>query len=165
MKTPVAFALAALPLAACTQDRHVYPSLAPRAVERVGFTEPVRPVAVATPDPALDADIARLRGTLATVTAGFAADAAKAQAAADRARGAAPGSDPWLEAQTALAQLDDWRAQSSSLLTDVETRASERAGKLLPAYPALDALRETIAAENAKQAAMIDRLQRGLTPA
>jgi hypothetical protein len=158
-----ALALAApallLILPGCTRDTTAYPSLAPRAVEKLGFAEPEVAVVAAKPDPALDARIAAFAAQLDTIAKGFAADAARAQAAGARARGKPVGSDPWLDAQTALAQLDDWRAQTSSLLTDVDQVASERAAALLPDYPALPPLRERVAAESARQGETIDRLQ------
>jgi len=165
MKTTAALAVVALSLAACARDTTAYPSLAPRAVEKLGFAEPEVPVVEAKADPALDARIVTLGRSLDAVAKGFAADAAKAEAAGGRARGKAVGSDAWLDAQTALAQLDDWRAQTSSLLTDADQIASDRAAALAPAYPSLAALRERIAAEAQRQGATIDRLQAALPAA
>ena len=159
MKNFVPLALVALSLAGCARDATVYPSLAPRTVEKLGFAEPEIAIVEAKPDPALDARILALGESLDRLAKGFSADAAKADTAANRARGKAVGSDPWLDAQTALAQLDDWRAQTSSLLTDVDTIASERAAALEPAYPALTPLRDRIAAETQRQTGTIDRLQ------
>ena len=165
MKTAAALALVALSLAGCTRDTTAYPSLAPRAVEKLGFAEPEVPVVEAKPDPALDARIVALGRSLDGTTTGFTADAAKAEAAGARARGKPVGSDAWLDAQTALAQLDDWRAQTSSLLTDADGLASDRAAQLLPPYPSLAALHDRIAAEAQLQGATIDRLQAALPAA
>lgn len=162
---PSCLALLALPLGACARDTTTYPSLAPRAVEKLGFAEPEVAVEEAKPDPALDARIAELARSLDTVSKGAAADAAKAESAAVRARGKAVGSDAWLDAQTALAALDDWRAQTSSLLTDIDQIASDRAAALAPAYPALAALRERVATEAERQSATIDRIQATLPAA
>ena len=129
------------------------------------FAEPEVAVVEVKPDPALDARIAALGTKLDALARGFAADAARAQAAAGRARGKPVGSDAWLDAQTALAQLDDWRAQTSSLLTEVDQAAVERAAALLPAYPMLSALRERVAAESTRQGEAIDRLQAALPAA
>ncbi|MCP3735336.1 hypothetical protein M9979_10690 [Sphingomonas sp. RP10(2022)] len=165
MKTAPALVLLALALPACTRDDTVYPSLSPRAVEKLGFAEPEVAVVEAKPDPALDARIAQLGRSLDALAKGATTDAAKAEAAARRARGQAVGSDAWLEAQTALAQLDDWRAQTSSLLTDIDQIASDRAAALAPAYPGLATLRERASAENQRQSATIDRLQAALPAA
>jgi hypothetical protein len=165
MKTAAALTILALSLAGCTRDTTAYPSLAPRAVEKLGFAEPEVPIVEAKPDPALDARLATLERSLDGTTKGFAADAARAEAAGARARGKPVGSDAWLDAQTALAQLDDWRAQTSVLLTDADQIASDRAAALTPAYPALAALRERIASEAQRQAAAIDRLQAALPAA
>ncbi|MDB5696703.1 MAG: hypothetical protein JWN21_2246 [Sphingomonas bacterium] len=148
--------LCALPLAGCAVDRAGYPSLAPRAAERLGFNEP----AIAAPaplvaDPALNARLATLATTLATVTKGFDADAARARRAAGVGTARTVGSDAWLDAQSALAVLDDWRAQASALATELEALAGERAASVGTPYPALDRLRERASAEAGRQSAGI----------
>ncbi|RZM06681.1 MAG: hypothetical protein EOP67_74535, partial [Sphingomonas sp.] len=90
---PVALPAALFALAGCSQDRTVYPSLGARPVEKLGFGEPEVKVAVATPDPALDADIATLSKQLATITTGFDKDSRVTEAAARAARGGAVGSE------------------------------------------------------------------------
>jgi hypothetical protein len=165
MKTAPLLALLLLPLEGCAQDRTRYPSLAPRAVEKLGFAEPEVTIAEAKADPALDARIATWQGTLDAVAKGFGADAAKAETAAARARGKGVGSDAWLDAQSALAGLDDWRAQTSALLTDIDQAATDRAAALAPAYPALATLRARVVAEADRQSGTIDRLQATLPAA
>ena len=161
---PLVVATAAL-LAACAQDQRTYPSLAPRAIEKLGFAEPDAPApVVAAPDPALDATIAKIGTQIDAVSAGFTRDAATAARAATRARGAAVGSDAWLDAQSALAALDDWRAQASAIVTDVDALASERAAALAPDYPALAPLRARAQATLERAEAEIARLQ-ALLPA
>lgn len=154
-----------LTTAGCAHDDATYPSLGIRPIEKLGFGEPEVKAAVAVPDPALDADLARMAKTLDGIATGFARDAATTEAMAKAARGGAVGSDAWLNAQTALAGLDDWRAQTSSLLTDIESRATDRAAKLEPDYPALGALRDKAQAENARQDATIARIQAALPAA
>ncbi len=154
-----------LTVGACSKDVTGYPSLGIRPVEKLGFAEPEVKAAVATSDPALDSAIAALAGRLDAITTGFARDAAKTEASARTARGAAVGTDPWLAAQTALAGLDDWRAQSSALVTDIEQRATDRAARLQPDYPALTALRSKAQAENDRQGATIGRIQASLPAA
>lgn len=165
MKAALPLAVILVCLSACTKDTTRYPSLAPRAVEKLGFAEPEVPVVEAKPDPALDAKIAEFGTRLDRIAKGFGDDAAKAEAAGARARGKAVGSDAWLDAQTALAQLDDWRAQTSSLLSDIDVIAADRAAKLEPAYPALGALRARVATESERQIATIDRLSAALPAA
>jgi len=159
MKTAPLFALLLLPLAGCAREATSYPSLAPRAVEKLGFAEPAVAIVEAKPDPALDGRIAEWQRTLDAVAKGFGSDAAKTEAAAGRARGKSVGSEAWLDAQSALAGLDDWRAQTSALLTDIDQAASDRAATLAPAYPALGTARECVVAEADRQTATIDRLQ------
>ena len=149
--------LAALPLtASCARDNGTYPSLAQRPAEKRGFAEPeAPPTAPIAADPTLDARIATIQATLATIVTGFDRDAAKATAGAARSGARTIGSDAWLDAQTALASLDDWRAQASSLATDADGLASARAATLAPPYPAVERVRTAAAAEVARQDAAI----------
>lgn len=161
---PLATSLALL--AGCAGDAGTYPSLAPRPIEKLGFAEPEAPAPVAAaPDPALDTAIAAIAERLDTVTAGFGGDAAKAEAGARRAKGQPVGSDAWLDAQSALAGLDDWRAQASAIVTDVDQLASDRAATLAPDYPALAPLRARAQDEADRQGATIARLQASLPAA
>ncbi|MGU3392386.1 hypothetical protein [Sphingomonas sp. M1A8_2b] len=152
-------------MGACTEDKTSYPSLGVRPIEKLGFAEPAVKAAVAAPDPALDAEIATIADKLDVIAKGFARDAAKAEAAARTARGAPVGSEGWIAAQSALAALDDWRAQSSSLVTDIESRATDRAAKLQPDYPALATIREKAQAETDREGATIARIQATLPAA
>lgn len=151
--------------AGCARDDASYPSLRPRAIESRGDAEPVVEVEAVKPDPALDRQIAAFRATLAALREAVTPAASRAETMAKAARGAAAGSERWIEAQVALAELDDYRAQTQAVVTEIELLAIERASALLPAYPALDA--EAAAAEAAltQQTATIDRLQAGLAPA
>ena len=165
MKQTLPLLVGLLALTGCAQDTTAYPSLGQRPVEKLGFGEPeVKPV-VATPDPALDAEIATFATRLVAIAAGFDKDARATDAAAKAARGDAVGSEAWLTAQTALAGLDDWRAQSSALVGDIEGRATDRAAALQPDYPALSALRDKAQAENDRQGATISRIQTTLPAA
>ena len=154
-----------LAMTACSQDTNSYPSLGIRPTEQIGFAEPEAKPVVTKPDPTLDTDIAAFQQRLKTIADGFAKDAASTDSAARAARGGAVGSEGWLTAQTALAGLDDWRAQASLLVTDIEARATDRAATLAPAYPALDAVRDAAAAEADKQGATIARIQASLPAA
>lgn len=165
MKQPLPLLAGLLVLAGCSQDLTTYPSLGARPVEKLGFGEPETKPAVATPDPALDATIATLTGQLDTIATGFARDARATETAARAARGAEVGSEPWLTAQTALAGLDDWRAQTSALVGDIDRQATDRAAKLEPAYPSLTALRDKAQAESDRQSETIGRIQATLPAA
>ncbi|MFC4845898.1 hypothetical protein ACFO8O_04530 [Hephaestia sp. GCM10023244] len=147
---------AAIPLAACTPNIVDAPSLLPRASETLSFDEPPAAVpAVAVPDPALDAAIAEATTTLTTTANRFTAAATRADALIAAAKGAAPGSDSWLDAQVALAGLDDDRAASLAILSDLDQRAIDRGITGAPPYPALESLR---AAAQAQIAAQADRI-------
>jgi hypothetical protein len=153
-------AVALLLLSACSHDRTPFPSLGQRPAEKRGFAEPAAPPPEPVrADPALDGRIAALTTRLAAVRAGFDGDLAKADRAAQAARGRTVGSEPWLTAQVALAALDDWRAQTSALASDVGELAANRAATLAAPYPALEAIQATLTTEVTRQSAAIDRIQ------
>ncbi len=160
MKSLLPIALLPCLLSACAADDTRYPSLARRAVEDADFREPPATTpAPPTSDPALDARIAALLDRLKTVAAGFDRDAAAARRLVAVRGAGTTGSEPWLAAQSALAELDDWRAQTGSIAADADDLGSERAAKLLPPYPVLTAAQGKIAAEVARQGKVLDGLQ------
>ncbi|MEO9132802.1 MAG: hypothetical protein ABI240_16580 [Sphingomonas sp.] len=143
-----------------TEDTSHYPSLLPRPIESRSEAEPVAPPpAVATPDAPTDAKLAVLRTTLGGSATAFAPAADRAEQAAQAAKGQAAGSEAWLTAQTALAELDGYRATTSATLTDVEEMAIERAAALQPAYPGIEALRTAADAQLTTQSARITAIQ------
>lgn len=151
--------LIVLVLSACGRTDSTYPSLALRPAEAKGFAEPdAPPPAPLAADPALDAQVAQGRRSLAAIVSGFDRDLATARSAAGQRGARTAGSDSWLDAQTALARLDDWRAQASSVATDADALASARAAVLQPASPAVEALRTAAAAEVERQDAAIRQL-------
>lgn len=156
-------AMAAALLAGCAAETDHYPSLAPRPIEKLGFAEPTVTPAVAKADPALDAKLADSAKRLDSIAQGFAGDAARAEAAVTAAKGQPAGSERWIAAQSALAALDDWRAQASALTTDVEQMAVDRAATLAPDYPGIGALRDRAKTEADAESAAIRRLS-GLIP-
>lgn len=125
-------------LAACTTVDEGYPSLLPRPIESRDDAEPVRPDPVAIPDSALDARIAQKRTAAADAAKRFQAAAIAAETRVAVARGVAVGSEAWVAAQTALADLDAVRGETVELVTELEQEASARAQAGTPAYPALD---------------------------
>lgn len=159
--------LIGLCLAGCARDRDTtpYPSLAVRPVEKQGFAEPAAKPVVLRPDPALDATIAQIGDRLNGVEAEFTKAHDQAQASAAKARGQAVGSDAWLNAQTELATLDEIRARSSAILTEIDDLAIKRAAALEPDYPALVAVRERATALTTRQAAQIKALSASLPAA
>lgn len=166
LRLPVLVVAAAAMLAGCAREESKYPSLAPRPIEKLNFAEPeAPPPAPVAADPALDASIAAIAKRLDTVTAGFAGDSAKATTAARAAKGKPVGSDSWLEAQSALAGLDDWRAQASAIVTDLDQLASDRAAGLAPAYPSIGPLRDRAQAETDREGDAIRQLQDALPAA
>ncbi|SEM56410.1 hypothetical protein SAMN05192583_0647 [Sphingomonas gellani] len=150
----------------CSHDTMPFPSLSPRPAEMLSFAEPATlPEGPVQPDPALDGQITSLAAQLNKAVAGFDTAASGAERAAAAARNAAVGSDAWLNAQTALAGLDDWHAQTSAIITDVEQLAIDRAATLARPYPALSALTEKAHQESERQNATIQRLQSSLKAA
>ena len=147
-------------------DDGPYPSLAPRAAELKGFEEPdAPPPAPVVADPRLDAEVAGLSARLAKAAGAFATAARAATAAGARARGAAAGSEPWIAAQLALAELDVLRTETSETVTDLDQLAIARATTLAPDYPALETARAEARAEADREAATIARIGAGLAPA
>jgi hypothetical protein len=158
----VSLALVALVAAAgCKAPRDDgYPSLLPRPIEKRGFAEPApRPEPVATPDAALDGDVARQRAALAKAGAAFAGKATDAERLATRARGARAGSEPWIAAQVALAELDTLRGGTAGALADIERLAIDRAAEGEPPYPALEALLIEARRQNEDEVARIGRIE------
>jgi hypothetical protein len=150
----------ALSGACAEQTSGRYPSLLPRPIEKRSDAEPVAAVAgPVAPDPALDAKIATFRKALDDGNAAFAAVAVRAGQAANAAKGQPAGSDPWIAAQTALAELDMLRSDTSSTQTDIESIAITRAADGAPDYPALVALQASAETALADQAARIEAIQ------
>ncbi|WP_343526789.1 hypothetical protein [Sphingomonas sp.] len=152
-------------LAGCSRDATRYPSLAVRPVEKRGFAEPEVAAPELRPDPALDTQIADIGGRLTALDQEFAKAHDQARASAARARGAAVGSDAWLTAQTELATLDEIRARTSALLSEIDDRAIARAAALEPDYPALTALRARTATIIERQGSQIGALTASLPAA
>ncbi|TPG43223.1 hypothetical protein EAH79_05330 [Sphingomonas koreensis] len=149
-------------LAACASDGGGYPSLAPRPIESRSDALPPAPAAVATPDAGLDKTLASLGADLDSTGRHFdtAATAAKRLVAAARASGV--GSDAWLDAQTALAELDGARADSVATLSTLDELAIDRANKLQPIYPALETLHAAAQRQTDDETARIAALQKQL---
>lgn len=149
-------------LAGCTQPEGRYPSLLPRPVEQTSLAEPERPVPVATPDAALDAKIAEIRANLDAGNKSFAAGAQDAEAKIAVARGLAPGSEPWLQAQVAMGSLSELHRPAVVALADLEELATQRGVDGLPPYPTLDAAVAEAAKASDSQQARIDSLEAAL---
>ena len=152
---PASFAL----LAACASDPTVYPSLAPRPVEKLGFAEPATPPpAPAAQDPALDAKLIAVTARGDAAARDFDRAAARAATLTRAARGAKVGSDAWIAAQTAIADLDALRSSYGDTVGALDDLASTRAAALQPAYPALEQALAAARAAAEAQTARIDAL-------
>lgn len=166
MSRALALPLLASALAACARDDTAYPSLAPRPIEQVSFEEPpAPPPRPVLPDPALDVEVAAATARLDKAATDFTRSAAQATTAAARARGAAAGTESWIDAQTALAALDVSRAEVSEVLTDLDQAAIARAVTLAPAYPSLEAARARARDELDRERAAINRIEASIAPA
>ena len=156
--------VAALLLSACSTAGS-YPSLLPRPGEKLDFAEPtVAPAPPLKPDPALDARIAQGRQQLAASATAFDAAMRDAERLVAEARGSAAGSDAWLNAQVALAELDAHRSDTSVAASDLEQIALDRAVAGEQDYPALDTVVSEAQALGNAQAARIAKLQAELPP-
>jgi hypothetical protein len=148
--------LLAASLAGCTSGgSDGFPSLAPRATETRGFDEPTpAPATPVRPDPALDARIAEVRARLAERERQVGAARARAESQVTAAKGAAVGSERWLDAQVALGELDVAMSGGGEAVTTLEQLAADRGVAGEPPYPALDAaLADARAAQEASAAA------------
>ena len=148
MRRTIYLAALALPmglLAACTTTDGGYPSLLPRPIESRDDAEPARPDPVALPDSLLDARINRQREAAADAAKRFQAATLTAESRVAVARGVPTGSEAWVAAQSALADLDSIRGETVQLVTELEQEASARAQAGTPAYPALNAAIDEIA--------------------
>ena len=154
--------LSVVALAGCPQSTGKYPTLLPRPIESQSLAEPQRPAPVATPDAALDAKIAGIRGTLAKAVADFTRGAQDAEAKIAVARGLAPGTTPWLDAQVAMADLEVLRRPATTMLGDLEELAVARAEAGQPPYPALDGAIAEAEKTIADQQARKDALEKAL---
>ena len=152
-------ALPLLLLAGCAREATVYPSLGIRPAEARGFDEPAAaPVKPVVADPALDARIGDASARLAALAKAFDAADAKAERAAGAEGATKVGSDGWLTAQTALAALDDGRAQAAGLASEVDGLARDRADADGTPYPPLDALQARADAEATRETAAVATL-------
>lgn len=139
-----------------------FPSLAPRAVERLSNDEPVRLPVIVAADPELSARIGSL---LAKARKGQAEFAAALPSVRARVSGAgAAASESWIEAQQALSRLEAARADTVTALAEIDRLGIDRAALPTNAgdYQALLGALETAAGLAAAQQAEIDRLRNAL---
>lgn len=155
--------LLAISLGGCVQADGQYPSLLPRATEGQGMEEPERPAAEVAADPALDAKVTEATAGLDKARTEFSTAAQNAEAMVAVARGLPQGSDPWLEAQTALALLASKRAPVLNALQTLEGMAITRGEAGLAPYPAVDAAVAQVTELAEAQAARIATLEASLT--
>jgi hypothetical protein len=147
--------LLVLGLAGCTEAPGAYPSLALRPIESRTDAEPEVVTPVATPDPALDRKIAAIGAKLSASDAAFSASAATAETAARVPAAQAVGSNEWVRAESALADLDSLRADTLGAVTDIDQLTAERGVAGDPPYPALDDARARAQAQLGAQQAKI----------
>ena len=160
--TPFFALIPMLTLAAGCADRGSFPSLAPRAVERLSNDEPVRAAPVVAADPALRERIAELLRSARSGEAEFQSALSAARASVGLA-GAAQ-SESWIEAQQALSRLESARAATVTALAQLDALSVERARVPTNAaeFEALLAAVESAGSLAAGQQAEINRLRSAL---
>jgi hypothetical protein len=126
-----AISMAALLLSGCAQsaaDRD-FPSLAKRPQEDAPppGSQPVTEAIPAPADAALLAQLRSLDGQVNSGEAAFRATLPKAQTAMAAARGAAPASEPWVQAAMMLAALEFDRGPSQVALAELDELLTSRA--------------------------------------
>ncbi|MGN6820832.1 MAG: hypothetical protein ACTHJR_19415 [Sphingomonas sp.] len=147
------FLATTIALAGCTEAPGAYPSLARRPIESRTDAEPEVVTPVAAPDAALDAKIKAIAAKLAASDAAFSASAATAEAAARTPAAQAVGSNEWVRAESALADLVSLRVDTLGAVTDIDQLSAERGIAGDPPYPELDDAR-------AKAQAQLDEQQK-----
>jgi len=124
----------------CAESTDKYPSLALRPIESRSDAIATPPAPAATPDAALDAQLGTQAAKLGQIDRDFTATAERAESAA-KARGAqAVGSDQWVAAQSALAELEGLRGDTLGMVSDLERMVTDRGSAGAPPYPAIDEL-------------------------
>ncbi len=132
---------AAFGLTACTEAPGAFPPLGKRPIESRSDAEPAPPAADTAPDPALDREIAALTASIDANRAAFDAGAAKAEAAAKVPGAQSVGSDSWVGAQAAIADIDTLRGDSLGYVVDLDKLAADRSESGKDPYAPLDAAR------------------------
>jgi hypothetical protein len=154
--------LAALALAGCAAEEG-FPSLAPRAVEKVDYeVDPVRsPLAVAH-DPALAARASALLGQARSGDRDF--QSALGAARSTAARAGAARSESWIAAQEALSRLEAAQKASAAAAADLDALAVSRSNLPTNArdFEALVAAQKQAAALSSRQKAESDRIRASL---
>lgn len=106
-----------------------FPSLAKRPIEAMDLTripDPVEPPPLAPADGALAGKIAEYRAQANQGQSRFGAELAGTRARVNAARGSAPASDPWMEAQMAISGLEAARRPSVEALASLDQLRAER---------------------------------------
>src|SRR5690606_20922674 len=148
-------ALSAALLAGCASPAGDYPSLAIRDSERIaGTLSPAAPAPYVPPQPA-SAVLGQL-GALAQAAEAaheaFLAEAPRASATVENARGAAVGSESWARAEVALASLTSARSRTMEPLADLDrllVDAAVAGNALAPIAATRDVVEAQVAAQDA----------------
>ena len=151
-------------IAACASPAGDYPSLAIRDAERIaGTLEPVAPERYVPPPPssAVLGSAEALARAAGEAHQAFLAEAPRATAAVENARGAAVGSENWALAEVALAGLLTARSQTMGPLADLD-RLYVDAAVEGNALASIAEMRETVEAQVAAEDAAIAQLQQVL---
>lgn len=151
-------------LGACTAaDDGDFPSLLPRAIET--RVDAVAEVPLPAPAPATPAQTAALAELLADAREGqeeFAQALPAAERAVRAARGSAPSSEAWVEAQTALSGLDAARAPTAAALVELDRMFVDLAGGAGGGVDAVAAARGEAEQLYERQVARLGELQAAL---
>jgi hypothetical protein len=118
----------ALLLAGCagTATSGGYPSLAKRPFESANPAAPSVAASAAPQDPALDAEVERLRAQVKAGADGFDRAYPKAEALAHAAASSAVSSEAWVAAQGAVSELEAARNDAVSALAALDTLYAAR---------------------------------------
>ena len=170
--------VAALSVLGACAAQGPFPSLAPRAIERLDSTAPAPPCLAAVqapaqpqlPEPALVADdpqiaarVSELLGEARRGQSDFAAALTRANSSV--ARAGSQGSDTWLAAQSSISAVEAARARSSDAAAELDrlllTRSEQPTSEA--DLQALRAAAEEMSQLQQRQQAELDRLRAGIS--
>ena len=165
MRSAALSLLACTALAACAQPGGPYPSLQPRAAERIDPRLPVeRPINDRPVTPALAARLAELVAEARGSEAAFDSAIAAAEALAGSA--GPPRSESWIAAQEALSAAIAARAPVAQALGDIDAlggQALQQQGGIAPSdLAAIRDAADAVGAIDRRQAQRVSAVQRRL---
>jgi hypothetical protein len=115
-------------VAGCSADMSVYPSLAPRSIERGGAAADSAGAGAVVPA-APDADLAAIQASAQAASADFGVKLAESRSKIEAGANATIGSEAWVSAQQAYSVVESARGSIGSALADLDKLHQEAVAK------------------------------------